>query len=644
MIPNPARRILEIMAATHDATGKASRGIFDALSRRLLRLVFVAYLLLVLVVTLTQLWMEYRITRHQTEASIEHAFNHELASLSAALSAPRPELALAPVLESLITPEINSVKVRDAAGNILLTYPKRLDDVPTDTETVPGGLGYTTLITSSHDHSRTIGSIEFELADNVVWSRMREEVAIIVVSNVLITLGLLGIMIVTIQAGLTRPLRRLTDLVSRVEFAARSADPIHLEYKHDDELGQLVSAMRLMQNRLRQSREALETTNAELESRITQRTQELRESRDTAERALHSLLQLEKTALRLTENIPVGTYVLEVNRRNRARFTFLSDRFLRMLDLKREDVLKNPGIAFRCAHPDDFEAFMGLNEKIFILKQAFAWEGRILLHGQTRWMSIEGFPRSGSGGSMIWEGVMIDITSRKEAETTLKLAYEKLTRIEVERSRLEERERLLQEMHDGFGSQLTSARIMAEREDITREELAELLRECMADLYLVADTLGDTDVTLADALVDFRYRTQRRLASSPVQLAWDIDLESLPELPQRSILQIMRIVQEALNNALKHARAQSIRITASHELQGSDKPGGMLVVRVSDDGPGISEHTREGRGINNMRSRCRTLGGQISFEKGEPSGFSVVLRLGIHIDTSTQPALTTSLR
>jgi PAS domain S-box-containing protein len=615
------------MAPINETSGNASRGIYDALSRRLLRLVFTGYLLLALVVTLAQLWMEYRINQHQIQASIEQALKPELRSLSNALGTSRPDLTLAPVLERLMTPEMSSVNVRDAAGNILTRHPQMRDDVSPDSQTVPGGLSYRVDIPSIQDQDRTIGSIELEVGKGIVWSRMRTQLAIIVISNALITLGLLGIMVLTIWAGLTRPLQRLTDLVSRIEFAARSPEPIHLEYKHDDELGQLVSAMRLMQNRLRQSREALETTNAELESRIAQRTQELRESRDTSEKALQSLLQLEKTALRLTENIPVGTYVLEVNRRNRARFTFLSDRFLRMLDLKREDVLKNPGIAFRCAHPDDFEAFMGLNEKIFILRQAFAWEGRILLHGETRWMSIEGFPRSGSGGGMIWEGVMIDITSRKEAEHTLKLAYEELTRVRVERSRLEERERLLQEMHDGFGSQLNSARIMAEQGDITREELTELLRECMADLYLVADTLGDTDITLSDALVDFRYRTQRRLGSSPVQIDWDIDLESLPDLPQRSILQIMRIVQEALNNALKHAHAHRIEITALHEHQSMDKQGGTLIVRISDDGPGLSENTRNGRGMNNMRSRCNNLGGTLSFTKGDPSGFSVTFRL-----------------
>lgn len=370
------------------------------------------------------------------------------------------------------------------------------------------------------------------------------------------------------------------------------------------------------------------------ENMISRRTEALSRSLESAERALQTAINLEKTALRLTENIPVGTYVLEVNRRNRARFTFLSDRFLRMLDLQREEVLRTPGVAFRCAHPDDFEGLMGLNEKVFIHRQAFSWEGRILLHDQTRWMSIEGFPRAGSNGRTIWEGVLIDITSRKEAEATLKLTYEKLTRAEVERSRLEERESLLQEMHDGFGSQLTSARILAERGQISHEQLTELLRECMADLYLVVDTLSDVNGTLGEAIVDLRYRTQRRLAGSELDLSWDIELTTLPPLSQRTILQIMRIIQEALNNALKHARAKSIVVEARHETSADQDSSGMLVVKITDDGDGLPNLAREGRGINNMKSRSRAIGGQLSIDSVEKRGVTITLRLQTEAGTS----------
>lgn len=367
---------------------------------------------------------------------------------------------------------------------------------------------------------------------------------------------------------------------------------------------------------------------------ISQRAEALSRSLESTERTLQTAISLEKTALRLTENIPVGTYVLEVNRRNRARFTFLSERFLRMLDLQREEVLRNPGVAFRCAHPDDFEGLMGLNEKVFMHRQAFSWEGRILLSNRTRWMSIEGFPRAGSNGRTIWEGVLIDITSRKEAEATLKLTYEKLTRAEVERSRLEERESLLQEMHDGFGSQLTSARILAERGQISHEQLSELLRECMADLYLVVDTLSDVNGTLSEAIVDLRYRTQRRLAGTELDLSWDIELTTLPPLSQRTILQIMRIIQEALNNALKHARAKSIIVEARHEGAVDQDLSGLLVVKITDDGDGISPLAREGRGISNMKSRSRAIGGRLSIDSGEQCGVTITLQLQTAAGTS----------
>lgn len=80
---------------------------------------------------------------------------------------------------------------------------------------------------------------------------------------------------------------------------------------------------------------------------------------------------MERTLLQLTENIPVGTYVLETDAQQQPRFTFLSDRWLQMLDVRREEVMADPGKGFSCVHPDDFEAFMALNRKVFAQIETF---------------------------------------------------------------------------------------------------------------------------------------------------------------------------------------------------------------------------------------------------------------------------------
>lgn len=135
-----------------------------------------------------------------------------------------------------------------------------------------------------------------------------------------------------------------------------------------------------------------------------------------AERDLADLRQrLEKTAYELTENIPVGTYVLEA-RPDSPAFTFCSDRWLQMLDLKREEVLADPGLAFLRIREDHREAFMALNAEAISGGKSFKWEGPIFVKNQTRWVNIESRPRTSATGRMIWEGVMIDITDRKNAE------------------------------------------------------------------------------------------------------------------------------------------------------------------------------------------------------------------------------------
>jgi diguanylate cyclase (GGDEF)-like protein/PAS domain S-box-containing protein len=125
------------------------------------------------------------------------------------------------------------------------------------------------------------------------------------------------------------------------------------------------------------------------------------------------------TALAITENIPVGTYVMALGLDHPPRFTFVSDRWLRMLQLERQAVLADPSLAFQRIHPDDWAPFTALHELVVAEVKPLFWEGRLLVHGVTSWVRIESIPRPNPAGGTIWEGVMVDITSQQQSKQEL---------------------------------------------------------------------------------------------------------------------------------------------------------------------------------------------------------------------------------
>ena len=129
-----------------------------------------------------------------------------------------------------------------------------------------------------------------------------------------------------------------------------------------------------------------------------------------------------EVAYKLTENIPVGTYTIELNAVGEPYFSFCSSSWLTMLELDRAAVMADPTLAFRCVHPDDVEGFVALNTFVMRNQTPFFWRGRIVVRNETRWVVIESLPRERPGQGPLWEGVMIDITREVEMQEALEKA------------------------------------------------------------------------------------------------------------------------------------------------------------------------------------------------------------------------------
>jgi signal transduction histidine kinase len=213
----------------------------------------------------------------------------------------------------------------------------------------------------------------------------------------------------------------------------------------------------------------------------------------------------------------------------------------------------------------------------------------------------------------------------REREQLLKRNFEWLRESERAQARNQERQRIMQDIHDGLGSQLLSALMLVERRALSNRQVAQLLRESIDDLRLAIDAIASEEATLADALGNLRFRMEPRLRAAGIGLAWDVrGLPAELQLDPGVVLPILRIVQEALTNALKHSRARAVRVEARVDGRDADR---FLRVRVTDDGRGIGDEGVRGRGLLNMRSRAAKIGAQLSLTSAPGAGTTVAVDL-----------------
>ena len=290
-----------------------------------------------------------------------------------------------------------------------------------------------------------------------------------------------------------------------------------------------------------------------------------------------------------------------------ANFHFVSKRFLEITGLTREEAQSDPLRAFECVHPEDLPLWIEKNRYAFETRSHFREETRVIIEGETRWVVAESTPRELDDGSWLWEGVIQDITDQKLAEAALEATMQILVEQKQSEARLQERQSLLRDMHDGLGAQLTLAAIRLRQGRISSEAAYQVLKDCLADLRILMDSLDGVEQSLLYCLSSLKQRVDMSLAEESVSCIWDLDLYTKPDLPPRVVLDIVRIVNEAITNAIRHSTCRTIRIWAREDEE-------QLQIEISDDGQGFDPaNSFSGRGLANMkrRSRLNGLGFQI---------------------------------
>lgn len=216
-----------------------------------------------------------------------------------------------------------------------------------------------------------------------------------------------------------------------------------------------------------------------------------------------------------------------------------------------------------------------------------------------------------------------------QREMELAKQHRKLMAIEQDHIVQQERQRIMRDMHDGIGTALMSSLALAERGELSPGRTAAILRDSLDELKMVIDSLEPIGEDIATLLASLRYRFGQRIEDAGLHIVWDMgDLPPLPWLDPSHALQVLRIVQEAFANVIKHAQASEIHIGAQPAVDGVGHP--LVVVRIADNGIGFDPaHVRRGRGLGNLRRRAADLSATIDIRSKPGQGTSISLRLPV---------------
>lgn len=252
------------------------------------------------------------------------------------------------------------------------------------------------------------------------------------------------------------------------------------------------------------------------------------------------------------------------------------------------------------------------------------------------------------GSAFIFVGSYAVVTAqaeaaRQESQTLLaelQIAHHQLQTYAVQAEELavaQERNRLARELHDSvtqtiFSLTLTAkaARLLLERDPsqvaAQLDHLQELAQNALAEMRSLIFQLRPTPVEEKGLLPTL----QQHLALLQRQhnLTVNLQLDDEPQLPPEQKVRLFRIVQEALNNVVKHAQTDQATVRLRQD-------NGRFILEVTDQGTGFDLNApgtnRETLGLANMRERAEMMGGGLTIETQPGAG----VRLRVEIPRSS---------
>ena len=227
---------------------------------------------------------------------------------------------------------------------------------------------------------------------------------------------------------------------------------------------------------------------------------------------------------------------------------------------------------------------------------------------------------------MFWErrpvqlaglGVLLAVTGLLVNVVTQRRARRRLADLERERAIERERTRIARDLHDDLGSRLAHIALIADR-GAAAGKVSSAVRgavESLDELVWTVNARHDTIESFAAYAARF---AEDHVGAAGLRLR----LHMTPDLPAREFLADTRRnlylgFKEAVNNAVKHARATEIHISVTLD-------GAMLRLEVADNGTGVQGGDPTGNGLANMRERMMSVGGSVTFQARDGGGLRVI--------------------
>lgn len=256
------------------------------------------------------------------------------------------------------------------------------------------------------------------------------------------------------------------------------------------------------------------------------------------------------------------------------------------------------------------------------------------LDGSVREVEIVMVPMPDHGKTTL-QMVINDVTRRREEASLLEQSRNQLRQLSANavEAREEERHRIARELHDELGQRLTALKmdlsslrvgVSAQGYGPRIDNMLGMLDDTVASVRRIATDLRP--LMLDDLGLNAAIRWLVRDAAKRMGIKVNVQLgEGDPPLSKRASIALYRMVQEALTNVARHARATDVQVQMQQR-------NGEVVLSVRDNGVGFPKQPtlREGSyGLMGIRERAYMLGGNLEVENPPGGGGCVTVHLPI---------------